>query len=172
MSAHSKKQVQNYVNNIKYERITGFILDEYDIILDKKVKSPMIGLYSAFKELNKLEYKKLFAISCDMPFIKTEVIKFMISNSNKFDYIIPQWNNGYIEPLFAIYPIKEVLERTIYCLKYKKFKLANLIDKSSNIQFISIENEVKKYDNELLTFININKNEDLKLIEEKKKKKE
>jgi len=170
--AHNKNQVQNYIDKIEYEKIIGFILDDYDIIQDNNIRSPMIGLYSAFKELNKLNYKKLFSISCDMPLIQREVIKLIISNSINIDYCIPQWNNRYIEPLFAIYPIEQGLNRAEYYLKNEQFKLANLIDNNSKIRYISIEKEIAFYDKELLTFFNLNQIDDLQFIKKKIKKKE
>lgn len=131
----------------------------------------MIGLYSSLKELNKLGYKRQFTISCDMPFIKPKVIRYMSFNFKEYDYVIPQWNNGYIEPLFAIYPIKATLKMVVNCLESKKLKLTNLLDKKSTKRFISIENEIIKYDNDLNTFININKKQDVQIAKKKIKKK-
>ena len=67
--ANNKTQVQSYIDNIDASTITGFIIDDYDFGLSRTIRSPMIGLYSAFKELRKLNYHKLFALSCDNPLI-------------------------------------------------------------------------------------------------------
>ncbi len=127
----------------------------------------MIGLYSTLNDLNHLRYRFQFTISCDMPFIKPEVIQYMNQFYSNYDYIIPQWNNGYIEPLFAIYPIKITLNLVKKCLKTNQLKLTNIIDINSKVRYISIENELKKYDSFLETFININNKND---IPENKKK--
>lgn len=128
----------------------------------------MVGLYSTLNDLNDLGYRFQFTISCDMPFIKPKIIQYMIQYYSSYDYIIPQWNNGYIEPLFAIYPIKITLNLVKKCLKTNKLKLTNIIDINSNIRFISIENELKKYDLLLETFININNKNDIPEIKKKK----
>ncbi|GAH32455.1 unnamed protein product, partial [marine sediment metagenome] len=49
--ANSKQQVQNYINCIDIKRIMGFIVDDDDFVLDQESRLPLIGLYSAFKEL-------------------------------------------------------------------------------------------------------------------------
>jgi len=159
--AHSKEQVQAYINEINYKSITGFILDEKEELVDTNVRSPMIGLYSAFKELKDYSYKKIFAISCDMPLINPDVIDFLIEQSYNYDCCMPIWKNGYIEPLFAIYPLKKGLQRAKNNLIKKKFKLTNLIKSNWNMNYISIEKQIKLIDPDLLTFININRVEDL-----------
>lgn len=160
--AHSQTQIQKYVDKIDYRKILGFILDE-NILSNKKtdVRSPLIGIYSAFKELNKLNYQNLFILSCDMPFIEKEVVKLLIKESKGFDCCIPRWENGYLEPLFAIYSIKKGLKKARFNLKKKTYKLIELIDKNWKIKYVSIEDRIKKIDKNLSTFRNINRPEDL-----------
>lgn len=164
--AHSKEQVQSYINKVNYKLITGFILDDTEELVNINVRSPMIGLYSAFKELKDYSYKKIFAISCDMPLIQPDVIEFLIEQSYNYDSCLPIWKNGYIEPLFAIYPIEKGLESARNNLIKKKFKLTNLIKNTWNLNYISIEKQIKIIDSDLLTFININRIKDLNNIKD------
>ncbi|MFW9939372.1 MAG: NTP transferase domain-containing protein, partial [Candidatus Thorarchaeota archaeon] len=115
--ANSKQQIADYIEKIKYELITAFIIDDQEIFLDQRIHTPMLGLYSAFKELNFLGYKKVLVLSCDSPLIKKEVIEFLIKESKQFDCCIPKWDNGFLEPLLAIYPIKKALIRAEENLK-------------------------------------------------------
>lgn len=156
MVAHSQKQVQNYVNNIDYRHITAFILDDEKIIQDKNIRSPMIGMFSAFTELKKLGYERAFTLSCDMPLIKFESIEILIKKAENYDFCIPKWNNSYLEPLFAIYPIEKSLIKLRENLKKNTYKLLNIIDKKWKINYVSIEDEIQPKDKNLLTFININ----------------
>ena len=156
MVAHSKKQVQEYINNIDYRYISAFILDDENIVHDKNIRSPMIGMFSGFKELAKLDYKKAFILSCDMPLIKYKIVELLIERSKDYDLCIPQWKNNYLEPLFAIYPIKKSLIRMQRNLENRTFKLLNIIDKNWKTNYISIETELKPLDENLQTFININ----------------
>lgn len=162
--SRSKQQVQEYVNKIDVERVMAFILDDTEFILDPAVYSPMIGLHSAFKELNKLDYEKAFALSCDIPLVKYEVIKLLIKQSKGCDCCIPRWNNGFVEPLCAIYPIKEGLEKTRENLKNNALKLVNLLEKGWNINYISVEKTIQPLDQDLVTFININEPKDLEKL--------
>jgi len=150
--------------------ITGFIVDEYSTIGDKNTRSPLIGLYSTFKELLSLNYEKTFILACDNPFIQFKVIELLISTSIDYECCIPQWENGFVEPLFAIYPTRKAFQQSKNNLEYKQFKLNKLLDRKWKTRYISIENEIKPIDNNLLTFVNLNKVEDIKNIKKIYKK--
>jgi len=162
--SYSQDQIQKYVENLDYRMITAFILDERELIQDINIRAPMIGMYSAFKELNKLEYESAFFLSCDMPLIKSEIINLLLNQSKGHDCCIPIWKNQYIEPLFAIYPVKKGFQRTKNSLRSKRFKLLNLLDNNWKIKYISIENEIQPLDKKLLTFTNINKPDDIEKL--------
>jgi molybdenum cofactor guanylyltransferase len=163
--AHSQNQIRNYVKKIDYSKIIAFILDEN--VFKDSIRSPLIGLYSAFKELNKLNYEYIFALSCDMPFIQESVIELMVQKLDGYDCCIPRWSEkDFLEPLFAIYPVDKGLKKARENLEKKIFKLRNLIDKSWKVNYISIEDQIKKIDENLCTFYNINKQEDLKHLKD------
>ena len=162
--ANSKKQVQDCFNKINYEKITAFILDDYDLLRDPQIRTPLIGIYSALKELKELGYKKSFVLPCDLPFIRYNVIEMFISNCKTYDCCIPQWKNGFLEPLFAIYPVKKAYTTSSLNLKKGNYKLSNILSQDWKTHFISIEEEIKKIDPELLTFKNINNPEDLNAL--------
>ncbi|MFX1392683.1 MAG: molybdenum cofactor guanylyltransferase [Promethearchaeota archaeon] len=154
--ANSQEQIQTYTLKINSEIIKDFILDDREIISDREVRTPMIGMYSAFKELSKLGYEKAFILSCDAPLIKYEVAKLLIHQSKGFDCCIPKWNNEFLEPLFAIYPIKKIIKIAKQNLINESYKLTNLLDSNWKIKYISIENEIKPLDTNFVSFININ----------------
>ena len=162
--AHSKQQAQSYIDKINIRQIMGFIIDDNSLLSDSKLYTPMKGLYSAYKELKELDYEKSFALSCDLPLINIDVIEFMIKQSREFDCCIPKWNNGFLEPLFAIYPIKKAYKKAEENLKNRKYKLTNIMSDNWKINFISIENSIKPFDQNLLTFLNINTLEDIELL--------
>jgi len=143
----------------------GFIIDDDDTILDQEVRLPLIGLYSAFKELKNLGYEKVFVLPCDTPLVKYEVIDFLIKQCKKFDCCIPQWNDNLLEPLLAIYPIKNAYETSNRNMKENQYKLTKIISKEWKTNYISIEQDIKKIDLYLLSFKNINKVEDIKKLE-------
>ena len=164
--AHSQEQAQTYINKIDIKQIMAFIIDEKDFVTDTELHSPMIGLYSGFKELSKLDYEKVFTLSCDMPLIKYEVIKLIINSIGEYDCCIPRWNNGFLEPLCAIYPTKKACSKAKLNLESQTYKLINILENEWNINYLSVENEIQKFDEKLTTFININGPIDIeKLVE-------
>ena len=165
--AHSNQQVQNYIDKIDIKKIMAFIIDDQDVMHELKERNPLIGLYSAFKELNKLGYKKMLALPCDTPLIQKKVIEFLIIQCEYFDCCIPQWNNGFLEPLLAIYTIEKALITAKENIKNENFKLISLIDKTWNINYVSIEKSIQPLDKNLFSFININTRFDIKKIKNK-----
>ena len=162
--AHSIEQAQSYIDKINIRQVMGFIIDDNSLLSDSKLYTPMKGLYSAYKELKELDYEKSFARSCDLPLINIDVIEFMIKQSREFDCCIPKWNNGFLEPLFAIYPIKKAYKKAEENLKNRKYKLTNIMSDNWKINYLSIENSIKQFDQNLLTFLNINTPEDIELL--------
>ncbi len=154
--ARSHQQVQAYIDKIDIEKIMAFIIDDKELIDDESLYSPMIGIYSGLKELERLEYEKAFIFSCDIPLIKIEIIDLLLSKSEDNDCCIPKWNNGFLEPLFAIYPVKEAFIECKKNLKNKSYKLTNILNKNWKINYISIEDSIQALDEKLITFININ----------------
>lgn len=162
--ANSKSQVQNCLEEINIKEIMAFIIDD-NHILNSNVRVAMLGLYSAFKELRDWGYQKTFALSCDNPMIKYDVIDYMIKECQNYDCCIPRWNSGFLEPLFAIYPVEKGYKSSLKNLKKKKYRLVNLINDSWLTNYISIEDSLKKFDLNLFSFKNINNPEDIKTLE-------
>ncbi|MHA1197203.1 MAG: molybdenum cofactor guanylyltransferase [Promethearchaeota archaeon] len=162
--ANSKQQIRNYKKILGFHVEIHFIKDDSKYLHKSKERTPLLGLYSGFKFLSRLKYNKVFVLSCDLPKINIDVVKNFIDISKKHECIIPKWKNNYIEPLFAIYPVKKAYHKAKENLNNGIFKLAKLIDKSWDVCFISIENYIKRWDPFLETFININKISDLELL--------
>jgi molybdopterin-guanine dinucleotide biosynthesis protein A len=139
----------------------GFIIDEEELKIERESNLPLIGLYSAFKELKNLNYSKVLVLPCDIPLVKYEVIKFLIKQSREFDCCIPKWNDGLLEPLLAIYPIAKACETSLRNIKQNQYKLTKMISEEWKTNYISIEEDLKKIDPNLFSFRNINTLEDL-----------
>lgn len=154
--AHSEEQIFNYRKQIDFPKEVNFIIDDRDIFEHPKIYNPMLGIYSGFKELNKLGFEKAFLLSCDMPLINPEVINLMINESQGFDCCIPKWNNGFLEPFFAIYPVKNGFQKAKEILINENYGLINLIDKDWKIKYVSVENTIQEVDKNLVSLININ----------------
>ncbi|MFX1568926.1 MAG: molybdenum cofactor guanylyltransferase [Promethearchaeota archaeon] len=154
--AHSEEQIFNYKKEIKFPKDINFIVDDREIFNHPNIYKPMLGIYSGLKELNELGFEKVFLLSCDMPLIKPEVINLMISESQGFECCIPKWNNGFLEPFFAIYPVKKGFHKAKEILIDENYGLLNFIDKNWIINYISVENLIQPLDKNLISLININ----------------
>ncbi len=57
-----------------------------------------------------------FCVACDMPFLKAQVIRYLINEKQNFDVTVPKTKDG-LEPLHAIYsknclgPIKKIMDQ-------------------------------------------------------------
>jgi len=162
--AHSEKQINSYYKKIEFPRDINFIVDDTEIIEDNELRTPMLGIYSGFKELNRLGFEKAFLLSGDMPLIKPKVIELLIKEVEGFDCCIPRWNNGFLEPLFAIYPIKKTFELAKKTILEKNYALNNIIDNNWNINYLSVEESIKSLDQNLVGLININGPIDLEKV--------
>ena len=133
-----------------------------DIIKDC---GPLGGLYSGLEESDSF-YN--FVVSCDMPFLNLDLIRYMIRLKDGFDVVIPKLKKGF-ETLFAIYsknctlPIYEILgkvrkvgvnsDNLRVTNFFKKVKLRKLNEK-----------EIAKFGDPNILFMNINTREDLALV--------
>ena len=161
--AHSEEQIHDYKKQILFPRDVNFVVDDREFLSQPQVFIPMLGIYSGFKELNRLGFKNGFLISCDMPLIIPEVLEFMIKESEGYDCCIPRWENGYLEPFFAIYSVDKTFTKSKEILR-KNLGLLDLIDENWNTNYVSIENSIKKIDSKLWSLFNITSPVDLQKL--------
>lgn len=115
---------------------------------EKEGAGPLMGLYCGLKgssaDLN-------FVTASDTPFLKTELVRYLIKNADDYDVVVPQWH-GMTEPLCAVYSKR--------CIPYIEKVIGengriNSFYKFSKVKFIS-ERELKKTDPEGISFFNVN----------------
>lgn len=122
-------------------------------------RGPMSGIYSA---LINTKNECAFVITCDMPFVKTDLILFIckkhdeISRSKSIDATIPICS-GKLQPLFGVY-CKTVLPYFERCVLNDKTSMRRLLSEI-NAYFID-ESDIMKIDPDGRSFININTMED------------
>ena len=116
------------------------------------------GLYTGLKRAS--NYYS-FCVACDMPFLKPELITYLIENRLNSDVVIPKTRAG-LEPLHAIYskrcikPIKTLLERG-------EFQIIKLLPEV-HVHYCG-EEEIKRIDPMLISFMNVNTKKDLYQIQ-------
>ncbi len=102
----------------------------------------------------------IFVAACDMPCINPGVVRMLFDAALGYDAAIPSWNADMLEPLHAVYWRSALLA---YLEEHESLSLRPMI-RSLNTHYVSVET-IREIDPDLLTFTNINKVEDLQLID-------
>ena len=118
-------------------------------------KGPLGGIYTG---LLAARYSHSIVVACDMPFINTELLRFMAELAPEFDAVIPRLSQTIIEPLHAVYA-KSCLDKIKTQLDENRLGI-HAIFSTLNIRYVKRE-ECLRFDSELKTFININNQADL-----------
>ncbi|TYQ17932.1 UNVERIFIED_CONTAM: molybdenum cofactor guanylyltransferase [Acetivibrio alkalicellulosi] len=121
-----------------------------DIISDK---GSLGGLYTG---LVNMKYERCFVVACDMPFISKSLVKYII-DIPRYDIVVPKIE-GFYHPLFACY------SRRCADLTKKQLEKCNLritdIYSYFTVKEIN-EYEIRKFDSNMRSLVNINTPEDL-----------
>ncbi|MEA2021403.1 MAG: molybdenum cofactor guanylyltransferase [Candidatus Caldatribacteriota bacterium] len=118
-------------------------------------KNPLIGIYSGLKASSSC-YN--LVVGCDMPFLKVELLRYMIDKIDSNNVVIPRYGDKYIEPLCAIYS-KDCLRVIKKNIESKIFPVRKILP-YIRVKFIE-EEEIKKIDPQLDSFFNVNFIKDL-----------
>ena len=113
---------------------------------------PMSGIVSAFEATGAEE---LLVTACDMPFIKAEMIEYIISHRGG-EATVP-FPQGKSEPLLAVYT-KSAADKMRISLKDGRGSIRDML-KLLDIRLIG-DDEIKDIDTEGVCFVNINTPED------------
>ena len=96
-------------------------------------------------------------VACDMPFLNTGLLQFMVDLAPDFDVVVPRVD-GRPEPLHAIYS-KSCLEPIESRLKRQDLKIA-LFFEEVMVAYVD-EDDIDLFDPERLSFFNVNTQEDM-----------
>ncbi|MHB1420274.1 MAG: molybdenum cofactor guanylyltransferase [Bacillota bacterium] len=129
--------------------------------LDTKIVSdiipgmgPLSGIHAG---LEASKYNLNFVIACDLPFIETELVRFMVGQAKGYDVVVPQMGD-YLQPLHAVY-CKTCLPPIANCLQQGISKVVAFYHQI-RIKYIS-EIQLEKFVRPNLNFYNVNTPEEL-----------
>jgi len=115
--------------------------DSYQVFGVKTVKDvypgcgPLGGIHAA---LSNSRFSHAAFISCDTPFIPTEIYPYLLENMADHQAIMPV-HGKYVETMCAIYH-KSSLPSIEIAIEAKKYKILEAL-KAMDVRFINIENE-------------------------------
>jgi molybdopterin-guanine dinucleotide biosynthesis protein A len=87
-------------------------------------QGPLMGIASC---LARARHEFGFVVSCDIPEIDADLIIEMLKAAEGHDIVIPEWPDGKVEPLFAVYR-KSVVAPALALLGSGKRRIADLFD--------------------------------------------
>lgn len=124
-------------------------------------KGPLGGIYSA---LQNSRYNRVFIIAGDLPFIDEKIFN-QLQIHKSHSVIVPRWENGFIEPLCAIYS-KTVIPVIEHQLNRNDCKINNLyhaieLNETLKIKYVDIKSLLNNDKINPDCFRNINTIEDL-----------
>ena len=115
------------------------------------------SLGGIFTGLSAADSQWAFVVACDMPFLNVELLKNMLSYQEGHDAVVPR-TDGYPEPTHALYN-KTCLPHMEKRLRDNDLKIARFFDEVS-VRFLE-ESEVRETDSDLVSFFNVNTQDDL-----------
>ncbi len=118
-------------------------------------KGPLAGIYTG---LLAARYSHSIVVACDMPFLNTELLRYMVELSRGFDAVVPRLDKGMVEPLQALYA-KSCLDKMKTQLENNHLEVYSLLS-AFRVRYVERE-ECQRFDPPLLSFLNINNQSDL-----------
>lgn len=161
------KNVEKAVDNILIsvrDAAQGALLEPYlpgyRFVYDShKNIGPLDGILSG---LEACEDECCFVAACDMPFINEKVVKMLFGKSKHYEACVPRREDGFLEPLHAVYKCMPMLRETRKAIDSGKTVILAPISRL-NVNYVGMD-EIRKLDPDLKTFMNINTYEDIQQI--------
>jgi molybdopterin-guanine dinucleotide biosynthesis protein A len=119
---------------------------------------PMGGIYSA---LHQSKTDRNLVLSCDLPFVTAELLKFILDNAPGYQVAVPWQGNQHYEPLCGFYH-SSVLDQMGDFIHNGNYKLPNLFEEII-INRLVINHELGFYHENI--FLNVNSKHDLAVAE-------
>jgi molybdopterin-guanine dinucleotide biosynthesis protein A len=119
---------------------------------------PLGGIYTG---LEVIEDENGLFVACDMPFLREDLLRYMVTLRGDFDAVVPRID-WMVEPLHALYTKKCLpsLRKFIHSQELQILKFFQKI----RVRYLE-EEEIRKVDPDLKSFFNINRPEDLERID-------
>ncbi len=133
----------------------------YRVVVDeRKEQGPAEGVRMGIQACTG---RYVVVVACDMPFISSEVFSYLFHSIGNADAAIPEWENGYQEPLHAIYRRQALIDF------FSHHTARRLRDMTSMMDVVRVRvSDLKKVDPSLLSFTNINDLDEYSRLNEKK----
>ncbi|MEM1294187.1 MAG: molybdenum cofactor guanylyltransferase [Verrucomicrobiota bacterium] len=141
----SCREEQNFPDNEDFSRV-------HDSVEDR---GPLAGLATCLKRASE---PLSMVLAVDLPMMPTEFLTSILEKAKFGQGVVTRWENGFWEPLAAIYPTIEVAEIANRRLKGDDLSLQGMVSEAFEQRLIS---EIRLTEKEVDWFVNWNSREDL-----------
>jgi molybdopterin-guanine dinucleotide biosynthesis protein A len=117
---------------------------------------PKSGIHGA---LLHARYPRVFVVGSDMPNVDPR-LPLVLSGHEGADAVVPRWENGWIEPLCALYS-STALPTLVSQLSDGRLRMRDLLDELGSVIYVTIEPLVDAGDLDANCFVNINTRDEL-----------
>jgi len=153
---NNEKRRRQYAEILKNHNVKNFrlLVDEPCNHLGGPIVGILTGLTAA-----KADY--CFTLPSDMPFLQPKVIDYMFNSAKDTRVVVPMWPNGRLETLTMVLKKAEIVEIAKTLCILGRPRSDDIIRGALNVLLMSTVNEIRAFDPELKSFININSQADL-----------
>ena len=145
-------------NSENREQMEELCPDDKVVVDIRSGLGPIGGMYTGLKYAS---FPTSLVVPCDTPFISKELMLSLLRSLEGHQAIVPRWPNGYIESLHVALKTDATLQAVKGAIDSGKLSVQSAFDRLSDVEFVSMES-LRKWDPELLSFFNLNTQEDLK----------
>ena len=130
------------------------------IVTDVKINhlsGPLIAILTGLK-FSKADY--CLTIPADMPMVSEKVADYMFNEIKNSYVAVPMWPNSSLETLMMVLERHKILKITNLLCELDLSRPGEIIRAALNVLFVSPLDEIKNFDPELKSFVNINTQKD------------
>ena len=156
--------VDELVVSVRDERQKGLLvpfIPGRDFVYDEVPGiGPLSGICSGLRRV-KGDY--VVIVACDMPLISPAAIDLLFDRAAGHDAAVPRHADGFIEPLHAVYRREPMLAAVKASIAAGESKASAPLKRLKDVVYVS-DDDIRKVDPELDTFLNVNRAEDMERI--------
>lgn len=125
------------------------------------VRSPLGGMLTAFEIFGK---GYVAVLACDIPLVRADVIRFLLSEAIRHSAAVPRWDSGRIEPLCAVYYAEEALGAGRKAVESGLFSCHDMINVLRDVNYVPVS-RLRAFDPSLGSLQNVNTQDDFLKLE-------
>jgi molybdopterin-guanine dinucleotide biosynthesis protein A len=116
------------------------------------VANPVSGMLTACESVL---HPLVAIIACDLPLVKRDLIKFLVTCAIGHSAAVPIWENGDIEPLCAAYNAEEFRAAALDAQRHHEIGCKNAVKYLRDVNYVPVS-KLRKFDEKLESLFNVN----------------